>query len=125
MNVNTVVVAGLLLEDPQLRRTKNGFAVTTALLEVKRQWEKDGQPKEEVSTIEVDVFGRSAENLCQYLKKGDPVLFDGHMKLEQWKDAQGQDCARLIVVADTMQFVSTKEGGGGGNRRSQSTAERP
>lgn len=126
LNVNKVIVAGVLLEDPPLRKTGGGTAVTTALLEVTREWDsKEGAHKEEVSQVEVDVFGRAAENLNKYLTKGDPVLFEGHLKLETW-ESEGQKCARLIVVAESMQFVSDGKGeGGGGTRKSQSTARRP
>lgn len=126
-SVNKVVIAGVLVEDPQLRRTTKGFAVCNAQLEVRREWVKDGQAKEEVSPVEVDVFGKNAENLCQYLKLGDPVMFEGHLKLEQWTDQSGQACARMIVVADSMQFIPTGNGNsnGGSSRRSQSTAKRP
>ena len=125
LNVNKVIVAGVLVEDPPLRKTGGGTAVMTVLLEVMREWDsKEGEHKQEVSQVEVDVFGRSAENVHKYLKKGDPVLFEGHLKLETW-ESEGQQCARLIVVAETMQFISDGKGEGGGTRRSQSTAARP
>jgi single-strand DNA-binding protein len=124
MNVNKVIVAGVLLEDPPLRKTGGGTSVTTALLEVKREWDtKEGAHKEEVSQVEVDVFGRAAENLNKYLKKGDPVLFEGHLKLETW-ESEGQKCARLIVVAESLQFISDSAGGAG-SRRTQSQGPRP
>ena len=123
LNVNKVIIAGVLLEDPPLRKTKGGTAVMTCLLEVTREWDdKDGQARQ-VSQVEVDVFGRSAENVNKYLKRGDPVMFEGHLKLETW-EAGGQQCARLIVVAETMQFISDGQGTGG-TRKSQSTAARP
>ena len=126
LNVNKVIVAGVLVEDPPLRKTGGGTSVTTVLLEVTREWDKDNAHKTEVSQVEVDVFGRAAENVNKYLKTGDPVLFEGHLKLETGESA-GQQCARLIVVAEGMQFISDgrEGGGGGGNRRSQSTGARP
>jgi single-strand DNA-binding protein len=125
MNVNKVVIAGTLLEDPALKKTRGGTAVSTVVLQITREWEKDGQPQSETSEVEVDVYGRLAETLNQYLHKGDPVMFEGHLKLEKW-EYQSQQCSRLIVVAESLQFVSQKEGsGGGGSRRTQSTGERP
>jgi single-strand DNA-binding protein len=127
LNVNRVFVAGTLTTEPELRRTKTGFTVTTVILRVIREWEdKEGQNKVEQSDIEVDVFGKAAENLCQYLKKDDPVMFTGHLKLETWTDRQsGEACARMIVVAEQMTFIPTENGGGGGNRRAQSQGARP
>jgi len=128
MQINKVIIAGILKADPEIHKTKNGISVTTVTLEVKREWEKDEETKSEVSDIEVDVFGRQADNLCQYMKKGSPVLFEGHLKLEKWQDKQsGEECGRLIVVSSNMQFLSTGEGKGGGNKvnkRAQSTAQR-
>jgi single-strand DNA-binding protein len=121
MNVNKVVIAGTLLEDPALKKTRGGTAVSTVVLQITREWEKDGQPQSETSEVEVDVYGRLAETLNQYLHKGDPVMFEGHLKLEKW-EYQGQQCFRIIVVAESLQFVSQREGSGGGDgsRRSQS-----
>ena len=124
MNVNKVIIAGVLVQDPTLHKTRGGTSATTVVLEVTREWEKDNELKQEVSQIEVDIFGRAAENLNTYLKKGDPVLFEGHLKLETW-ESEGQACARLIVVAEAMQFISDGKGTGGGGRRSQSTTARP
>jgi len=62
----------------------------------------------------VDIFGRTAENVAQYMKKGRPILIEGRLRLDQWDDKQtGQKRSKLGVVAETVQFLGSPSGGGG------------
>ena len=63
--------------------------------------------------MDVDIFGRTAENVAQYMKKGRPILIEGRLRLDQWDDKQtGQKRSRLGVVAETVQFLGSPTGGG-------------
>jgi len=75
----------------------------------------------------VDVFGRTAENVGQYMRKGRPILIEGRLKLDQWDDKQtGQKKSKLGVVAETVQFLgSPGEGGGGGASAPAARPARP
>ena len=91
---------------------------------INRSWKTDtGETKEEVTFVDVDAFGRTAEVISQYLKKGRPILVEGRLKLDQWDDKQtGQKRSRLGVVLENFQFLDSGRGDGGGGRSSAASA---
>src|SRR5712672_3366895 len=111
-NFNKVILAGNLTRDPELRYTPKGTAVAKITLAINRKWRTEtGEMKEDVTFVDVDAFGKSAETIGQYLKKGRPILIEGRLRLDQWDDKQtGQKKSRLGVVCETFQFL------GSGNR---------
>src|ERR1700748_1273068 len=112
---NKVVLVGNLTRDPELRYTPKGTAIAKIGLAVNRVWTTDtGEKKEEVTFVDVDIFGRTAENVGQYMRKGRPIMIEGRLKLDQWDDKQtGQKKSKLGVVAETVQFLGSPTGGGG------------
>ncbi len=125
---NKVVLMGNLTRDPELRYTPKGTAIAKIGVAVNRVWTNEaGEKKEEVTFVDVDVFGRTAENVGQYMRKGRPILIEGRLKLDQWDDKQtGQKKSRLGVVAETVQFLGGGQGGGeGGGGGSAPSAPRP
>ncbi len=106
---NKVILVGNLTRDPELRYTPRGTAIAKIGLAVNRVWTNEaGEKKEEVTFVDVDVFGRTAENVGQYMRKGRPILIEGRLKLDQWDDKQtGQKRSRLGVVAEAVQFLGT------------------
>ena len=115
---NKVILAGNLTRDPELRYTGNGMAIAKFALAVNRKW-KDGNTgdmKEEVTFVDIDAFGKQAETIGQYLKKGRPILIEGRLKLDQWEDKQTQQKrSKLGVVAEAFTFLGSgpgREGGG-------------
>lgn len=113
---NKVILVGNLTRDPELRYTPKGTAIAKLGLAVNRVWTNEaGEKKEEVTFVDVDVFGRTAENVGQYMRKGRPILVEGRLRLEQWDDKQtGQKRSRLGVVAETVQFLGSPNGSEGG-----------
>lgn len=113
---NKVILVGNLTRDPELRYTPKGTAIAKIGLAVNRVWTNDaGEKKEEVTFVDVDVFGRTAENVGQYMRKGRPILIEGRLRLDQWDDKQtGQKRSKLGVVAETVQFLGSPTGGGEG-----------
>ena len=114
---NKVILVGNLTRDPELRYTTKGTAIAKIGVAVNRVWTNEaGEKKEEVTFVDVDVFGRTAENVGQYMRKGRPILIEGRLRLDQWDDKQtGQKKSKLGVVAETVQFLgSPGEGGSGG-----------
>ena len=80
-NFNKVILAGNLTRDPELRYTPKGTAVARITLAVNRTWKSEsGENKEEVSFVDVDVWGRQAEAIAQYMKKGRPLLVEGRLQ---------------------------------------------
>lgn len=113
---NKVIVAGNLTRDPELRYTPKGTAVCKFALAVNRNWTSEtGEKKEEVTFIDIDAFGRQAEVISQYMKKGRALLVEGRLKLDQWDDKQtGQKRSRLGVVLESFSFIDGGRGEGGG-----------
>ncbi len=113
---NKVILVGNLTRDPELRYTPKGTAIAKIGLAVNRVWTNEaGEKKEEVTFVDVDVFGRTAENVGQYMRKGRPILVEGRLRLDQWDDKQtGQKRSRLGVVAETVQFLGSPAGAEGG-----------
>jgi single-strand DNA-binding protein len=69
-----------------------------------------------VTFVDVDAFGRQAETIGQYLKKGRPILVEGRLKLDQWDDKQtGQKRSRLLVVLESFKFVDSGQRSEGAN----------
>ena len=112
---NKVILMGNLTRDPELRYTPKGTAIAKIGLAVNRVWTNEaGEKKEEVTFIDVDVFGRTAENVGQYMRKGRPLLVEGRLKLDQWDDkATGAKRSKLGVIAETVQFLGSPAGESG------------
>ena len=113
-NFNKVILAGNLTRDPELRYTPKGTAIAKIGLAINRNWTSEtGEKKEEVTFVDVDAFGKTAEIIGQYLKKGRPILVEGRLRLDQWDDKQtGQKRSRLGVVMESFQFMDSGNRGG-------------
>ena len=113
---NKVILVGNLTRDPELRYTPKGTAVAKIGLAVNRVWTNEaGEKKEEVTFVDVDAFGRTAENVAQYMKKGRPILIEGRLRLDQWDDKQtGQKRSKLGVVVESCSISRVRRGEGGG-----------
>ncbi len=114
-NFNKVIVAGNMTRDPEVRYTPNRKAIAKFALAVNRNWTTEtGEKKEEVTFIDIDAFGRQAEVISQYMKKGRPLLVEGRLKLDQWDDKQtGQKRSRLGVVLESFSFLDGGRADGG------------
>lgn len=126
---NKVILLGNLTRDPEVRYTTGGSAVCDITLAVNYQWtdKRSNERKEEVSFIDVTLWGRTAEIAGEYLGKGRPVLIEGRLQQDKWDDKEtGQKRSKLKVVADAMQLLGGKpEGGGGGNTAPRANSGRP
>jgi single-strand DNA-binding protein len=114
---NKVLLVGNLTRDPELRYTPKGTAIARLGVACNRKWKTEtGEMKEEVTFVDVDAFGRQAETIGQYLKKGRPILIEGRLRLDQWEDKQsGQKKSKLGVVLESFQFLDSGGGGGRGD----------
>ena len=115
-NFNKVILAGNLTRDPELRYTPKGMAIAKVGLAINRKWKSEtGEMKEEATFVDVDAFGKTAETIGQYLKKGRPILIEGRLRYQTWEDKQsGQKKSKLGVVMETFQFLDS---GGAARRR--------
>ena len=113
---NRVILAGNLTRDPELRYTPKGTAIARIGLAINRTWKNEaGETKEEVTFVDVDAFGRQAEVIAQYMKKGRPLLVEGRLKLDQWEDKNThQKQSKLRVHLEAFSFIDSRGGGDGG-----------
>ena len=127
-NVNKVMLLGNITRDLEVRYTPKGTAVCDLGMAVNRVRTGDnGEKIEEVTFVDVTLWGRQAELAGQYLAKGRSVFIEGRLQLDQWDDKQtGQKRQRLRVVGANMQLIggqggggSQGGGGGGGNAPQQ------
>lgn len=111
MNLNKLMLAGNLTRDPELKYTAKGSAICAFGIAVNREWKTEtGDKKEEVTFVDVTAFGKQAELIAQYLKKGNPLFLEGRLKLDQWDDKQtGQKRSKLGVVLESFQFLPRGE----------------
>ena len=116
---------GRLTRDPEVKYTSGGTAIAKLSMAVNRNWtNKEGQKQEDTTFVDVDAFGRQAEVIGQYIKKGNPIFIEGNLRLDQWDDKQtGEKRSKLKVVLDRFEFIDSKgDGGSGGGYSSQSNA---
>ncbi len=126
-NFNKVILAGNLTRDPELRYTPKGMAIAKIGLAINRRWKSEtGEMKDETTFVDVDAFGKTAETIGQYLKKGRPILIEGRLRYQTWEDKQsGQKKSKLGVVMETFQFMDSGGGRGDGGGSSEAPPARP
>lgn len=119
---NKVMIMGNITRDIELRYTPKGTAVTDLGIACNRvRMGDDGNKIEEVTFVDVTLWGRQAELANQYLGKGRGVFIEGRLHMDTWTDQQtGKQRSRLKVVGENMQFVGGS--GGGGQQRPQQQA---
>jgi len=109
---NRVICCGNLTRDPELKYTAKGTAIARVSIAMNRKWKSEsGEMKEEVTYVECDAFGKTAETIGQYLTKGRPILIEGRLKLESWTDKNtDQKRSKLGVVIESFQFLGEGKG---------------
>lgn len=115
-NLNKVLLLGNLTRDIEMRYTPGGMAVAQSGLAMNRKYRdsKTNEMREEVTFVELEIWGKQAETANQYLRKGRSVFIEGRLKLDQWEDKQsGQKRSKLKVVAERVQFVGPPPGAQG------------
>jgi single-strand DNA-binding protein len=115
-NVNVVVITGNLTRDPELRHLGSGTAVCKLRVAVNSR-RKDGQSGEWVDKpnyFDVTVWGAQGENCANYLSKGRPVAVEGRLDWREWEDQGGNKRQSVEIIANTVQFLGSRDGAGGG-----------
>ena len=115
-NLNKVMLMGNLTRDPEIKYTPKGTAIANFGIAINRVFTPEGgEKREEVTFIDLEAFGRTAEIIGEYFKKGRPIFIEGRLKLDQWDDkTTGKKMSKLRVVVDSFEFLGSREGGGGG-----------
>jgi single-strand DNA-binding protein len=115
-SVNKVILLGNLGRDPEVRYTPNGAAVCNLRIATTRNWKnrESGERQEETEWHSVVLYDRQAEIAGEYLRKGRPVYIEGRLKTRKWQDKDGNDRYTTEIVAESMQLMGGRDGGGGG-----------
>ena len=113
-NYNKTIIIGHLTKDPELRYTPKGAAIASISVAVNRQWKNEaGEKQEEVSFFDATAFGRTAETIGQYFRKGAPILIEGRLKQETWQDkATNANRSKVVIIVENFQFVAPAPAGG-------------
>jgi len=108
-SLNRVMLIGNLTRDPEVRTTPKGVAVADLGLAINRNYTTEsGEKREEVTFVDVVVWGKVAQNAGRYLSKGRPIFVEGRLQLDTWQDKEsGQNRQRLRVVAERLQFLGS------------------
>lgn len=115
-NLNRVLLMGNLTRDPEMRYTPNNQAVCNIGIASNRQWRnQEGQKQEETTFVDCEAWGRAAEVINQYMRKGRPLFIEGRLKFDQWQDKDGGNRSKLKVVIEQFQFVDSNKDERGGN----------
>jgi single-strand DNA-binding protein len=124
-NFNKVILLGNLTRDVELRHTQSGQALAKFGMAINRKWSQNGEQKESTCFVDLTAWGRQAEVLQQYVKKGSQLFVEGRLEYSTWESPEGGKRNKLEVVVENFQFVGGgraaggggEEGGGGGYAR--------
>ncbi len=119
MYINKALIYGNLTRDPEMRALPSGMNVVNFSVATNRVYrDRDGKKQEQTDFHNVVVFGRQADTVNQYLKKGSAVFIEGRMQTRSWEGKDGEKKYRTEIVADRVQFGPKGSGAGGGGKRS-------
>ncbi len=123
---NKVILMGNLTRDPEMRVTPNGNSICKLGLAVSRTFStRDGERREETTFVDIDAFGKQAEVIAKYMRKGRPIMIEGRLKLDQWETNDGQKRSKLGVILENFQFLGGRDdnaSSGGGYENSSPPA---
>lgn len=113
-NLNKVYLLGNLTRDPELRQLPGGQTVASFGIAMNRQFANArGESREEVCFVDVEAWGRQAEVVGSYVRKGSPLFVEGRLRYDQWDDRDtGKKRSRLSVTAEHIQLMGSPAQGG-------------
>jgi single-strand DNA-binding protein len=115
-NINRVIVTGNLTRDPELRSTPSGTSVCKLRVAVNsRRRDSSGEWVDKPNYFDVTVWGAQGENCANYLSKGRPVAVDGRLDWHEWETQDGNKRQAVEIIADSVQFLGSRDSGGSGN----------
>ena len=116
-NINVVVITGNLTRDPELRTTSGGTSVCGLRVACNtRRKDASGNWVDKPNYFDVTVWGAQGENCATYLQKGRPVAIEGRLEWREWEDKQGNKRQSVDIIANSVQFLGSREGGENGGR---------
>jgi single-strand DNA-binding protein len=118
-SINRVVLVGNLTHDPELRALPSGTSVCQLRIAVNDRIKdrNTGEWTDYANYFDVSVFGQQGDNCAQYLSRGRQVAIDGRLRYRQWEAQDGTKRSKVEVVADSVQFIGPRDGGGAPQRQ--------
>jgi single-strand DNA-binding protein len=114
-NINVVVITGNLTRDPELRSTPGGTSVCKLRVAVNSRRKEGQEWVDKPNYFDVTVWGAQGENCANYLSKGRPVAVEGRLDWREWEDKEGGKRQSVEIIANSVQFLGSRDGGGNGN----------
>jgi single-strand DNA-binding protein len=110
---NKVILIGNLTRDPELKHLPKGTAVCNFSMAVNRRWKTEsGEDKEDVYFADCKSFGKQAETISQWVKKGHPLMIEGRLTREEWDDKNtGQKKSATRIMVESFQFLKGRDEG--------------
>ncbi|MCB1307020.1 MAG: single-stranded DNA-binding protein [Leptospiraceae bacterium] len=112
-DVNKVVLIGRLTRDPELRQTQSGTSYARFSIANNRMYVAGGERREEVSFFNCVAWGRQAEVINQYCRKGKQVAIEGRLQQRSWENQEGKKQSVVDVVVEQLQMLGSPGDGGG------------
>ena len=114
--INKVILVGNLGKDPETRYMPNGKAVTNFSIATSESWKdkQTGEQREQTEWHNIVMYERLAEIAAEYLKKGSQVYVEGRLRTRKWQDKEGRDRYTTEIIANEMQMLGSRAGGGMG-----------
>ena len=106
-NTNCVMMTGRMTKDTEVKYTQSGVAMGIFTI-ANNCYEPSAQDKKGVNFIDVKVFGKTAEAVMNFTGKGSLVAIVGELKQEKWTDNQGQNKSRIVIIANKVEFLTSK-----------------
>lgn len=104
--MNKIVLIGRLAADPELKTTTSGLSVTSFTIAVDRK----GSTDRVTDWIDIVAWRKTAEFICNYFKKGSPIVIDGNLQTRMWEDKDGKKRKTVEVIAESVEFVPRSGG---------------
>jgi single-strand DNA-binding protein len=109
-NLNKVMLIGNLTRDPETKPVKSGSLTTFSIAVNRNYTTAAGEKKEETTFVDIESWGKQAELIAKYMKKGRPIFVEGRLKLDKWEDKETKkNRSALSVVMEDFQFIDTKK----------------
>jgi single-strand DNA-binding protein len=111
MNLNKIFIIGNLTKDPELKTLPSGSSVASFGVATNRVWKnQQGEQQKDTQFHNVVVFGKQADTVAQYLKKGSSALIEGRLQTRNWEAQDGSKRNRTEIVAERVQFGPRRQG---------------
>ena len=112
VSINSVTVGGNLTKDPELRYSSTGTPITSFSLAINESFKKGDEWVKEVLYVNCTIFAKGAENLCEWARKGDPILVEGRLKTNKWEGKDGMKHSDMVVIANRVHYLKEKDRSG-------------